>query len=271
MTGGSRGKEDPNSLSTNPAYPAEMWDPATGSWSTMASFTVFRGYHSIALLLPDGRVLSAGGELGGPTAEVYSPPYLFKGSRPTISSAPVSVAYGQSFFVGTPNATSISKITMIALGTVTHGFNMGQRIVRPAFSQGSGGLNVTAPASGNVAPPGYYMLFILNSSGVPSVAKMVQIGGGASPTPMPTATPTPTPTPTRYPHLPARFIARSTSAGRRRLSTATDWEAIHRLQSISARTARLITIPTPSSIRLWMPPTPPCCGRFAITAICSVV
>ena len=69
VTGGSRGKEDPNTYSSNPAYAAEMWDPATGTWSTMASFTVYRGYHSTALLLPDGRVLSAGGELGGPSAE----------------------------------------------------------------------------------------------------------------------------------------------------------------------------------------------------------
>ena len=78
VTGGSRGKEDPNSMSSNPAYTAEMWDPATGSWSTMASFTVFRGYHSTALLLPDGRVLSAGGELGGPSAEVTRLPTCLK-------------------------------------------------------------------------------------------------------------------------------------------------------------------------------------------------
>src|SRR6185436_9545534 len=128
VTGGSRGREDPNSPSTSPAFAAEIWDPATGTWSTMASSTIFRGYHSTALLLPDGRVLSAGGEIGGPSAEVYSPPYLFKGSRPKISSAPSSVGYGQSFFVGTPNATSISKVTMLALGSVTQGLNMGQRI-----------------------------------------------------------------------------------------------------------------------------------------------
>ena len=71
VTGGSQGSEDPNSTSKNPAYAAEMWDPATGTWSTMASNTVLRAYHSIALLLPDGRVLSAGGEVVGPTAEIY--------------------------------------------------------------------------------------------------------------------------------------------------------------------------------------------------------
>ena len=144
VTGGSRGGEDPNNQPKNPAYAAELWDPATGTWTTMASLTTIRSYHSIALLLPDGRVLSAGCAFGGTSAEIYSPPYLFKGSRPTITSAPTSVAYGQLFFVGTPDATSISRVTLIALGSVTHDFNMGQRINRPAFSQASGGLNLVA-------------------------------------------------------------------------------------------------------------------------------
>ena len=175
VSGGTRGYEDAATNSSNPASACEMWDPATGTWTTMASLSVYRGYHSVALLLPDGRVLSAGGTFGGASAEIYSPPYLFNGSRPTITSAPTSVAYGQSFFVGTPNATSISKVTLIALSSVTHNFNMGQRISRPSFSQATGGLNVTAPSNPNTTPPGYYMLFILNSSGVPSVAKIVQI------------------------------------------------------------------------------------------------
>src|SRR5205823_5991310 len=110
VTGGSRGTEGPNSQPSNPAYESEMWDPATGTWTTMASLTRIRTYHSIALLLPDGRVLSAGGTFGTNSAEIYSPPYLFNGSRPTITSAPTSVTYGQSFFVATPNATSISKV-----------------------------------------------------------------------------------------------------------------------------------------------------------------
>src|SRR6266566_897717 len=191
VTGGDQGTTDPNDISHNhPVYTSEMWDPATGTWSTMASITVYRGYHSIGLLLPDGRVLSGGGE-GNASVEVYSPPYLFHGSRPTITSAPTSVAYGQSFFVGTPNATSISKVTLIALSSVTHGFNMGQRICRPSFSQASGGLNVTAPSNPNATPPGYYMLFILNSNGVPSVANILQINTTSTPTPTPTPSPTP--------------------------------------------------------------------------------
>jgi Domain of unknown function (DUF1929)/Glyoxal oxidase N-terminus/Fibronectin type III domain len=204
VTGGSRGTEDPNTEPSTPAHESELWDPATGTWTTMASLTQIRAYHNIALLLPDGRVLSAGGTFGGRTAEIYSPPYLFHGSRPTITSAPASVEYGESFFVGTPDATSISKVTLIALSSVTHGFNMGQRISRPVFSQAAGGLDVTVPSNPNKTPPGYYMLFILNSNGVPSVAKIVQIGStNPTPTPSPsptaTATPTPTPTPTSTP------------------------------------------------------------------------
>jgi hypothetical protein len=175
VTGGTRGHETPSRNSPDPAYASEMWDPDTGTWATVASETVFRGYHSIAALLLDGRVVSAGGTWGGASAEVYSPPYLFNGSRPTITSAPTNISYGNSFFVGTPDATSISKVTMIALTSVTHGFNMNQRISRLSFSQVTGGLDVMAPSSRNSAPPGYYMLFILNSNGVPSVANIVRI------------------------------------------------------------------------------------------------
>jgi hypothetical protein len=109
-------------------HAAEPWDPTTETWTTLASSAgIPRVYHSAALLLPDGRVLSIGGN-GYPETEVYSPPCLFKGTRPTITSAPVSMKYGQSFTVQTPNAAAIDEVRMIRLTSVTHAFNMSQYI-----------------------------------------------------------------------------------------------------------------------------------------------
>jgi hypothetical protein len=167
---------------TQAVLAAEMWDPATGAWTTMASMQVKRLYHSTALLLPDGRVLSAGG--GRPAginatdnknAEIYSPPYLSNGARPTITSAPSRVSYGQQFFVGTPDAASIAKVTLVGLGSVSHTLNMNQRFRRLSFSQATDGLNVTI-TNRRLSPPSHYMLFILNSNGVPSVAKIIRLG-----------------------------------------------------------------------------------------------
>jgi hypothetical protein len=113
---------------------------------------------------------------------IYSPPYLFKGARPAISSAPATVSYGQTFFVQTANAASIAKVTWIRLPSVTHAFNMNQRINRLSFSQATGGLNVTAPSNPNLCPPGHYMLFILDGNGVPSVATIIRISAAPPPT-----------------------------------------------------------------------------------------
>jgi hypothetical protein len=179
----------------NGVYPAELWNPATGSWRTLAAMRVTRQYHSTALLLPDARVLSAGGGICGTcdsvgylakNAEVFTPPYLFKknGSglapRPQITSAPDQVTYNAPFAISTPNASSIRKVALVRLGAVTHSVNMEQRYVPLSFAAGSGTLNATAPANANVAPPGAYMLFVIDANGVPSVAKMVQVG--SSPT-----------------------------------------------------------------------------------------
>lgn len=163
---------------------AELWDPATGAWTQLASNAVNRVYHSTSLLLPDGRVLHAGSgnaiNVDGPApdelnAELYSPPYLFKGDRPTIASAPTNATWGQTFSVGTPDAPGIAKVSLIGLGSVTHAMDQGQRFIPLDFSRQSGSLTVAAPANRNVAPPGWYMLFVLNGSGVPSVAKMLRL------------------------------------------------------------------------------------------------
>jgi titin len=172
VTGGTSGIGKNNTFT--PVYAAEEWNPTTGQFTTMASMDVPRWYHSTALLLPDGSVLTSGG-VGLPSAQIYYPPYLFQGQRPTIAAAPAAVGYGQSFFVQTPDAASISTVHLIRLGTATHGFNFDQRVEDLSFKQVSGGLTVTAPTSEFDAVPGYYMLFILNSQGVPSVAKFVQL------------------------------------------------------------------------------------------------
>ncbi|HLK53091.1 MAG TPA: carboxypeptidase regulatory-like domain-containing protein, partial [Candidatus Angelobacter sp.] len=161
--------------STSPVFPTEMWDPATGAFTVMASIAEYRGYHSTALLLPDGRVLSAGGNVGGPNAQLFSPPYLFAGARPTISSAPTAVGYGQNVFINTPDAAAITQVTWLRAGSTTHTNDMSQRFMHLTFTKTSTGLNVTMPANANLAPPGFYLLFILNSAGVPSVGSMVQM------------------------------------------------------------------------------------------------
>lgn len=164
-----------------PVYAAEDWNPATNTWTTWASAAKYRGYHSFALLLPDGRVLTGGGQMNqsgqanASNAEIFSPPYLFNGARPTITSAPSSVAYGQQALVGTSD--TIARVTWIRLAAVTHAFNQEQRFVPLTFTAATGGVNVTFPSSPNISPPGYYMLFLLNSTGVPSVAKIIKIGG----------------------------------------------------------------------------------------------
>jgi hypothetical protein len=166
--------------SSSPVLPTEMWDPATGQFTLMASIAVYRGYHSTALLLADGRVLSAGGNVGGPNAQLFSPPYLFAGARPGIASAPVSAGYGQTVFIGTPDAASVSKVTLLRQASVTHTNSMSQGFQSLSFTTTSTGLNVTMPANANLATPGYYMLFILNGSGVPSVGSIIQISATAA-------------------------------------------------------------------------------------------
>jgi hypothetical protein len=177
----------------NAVYPAELWSPVTQSWTTMASMVTPRLYHSTALLLPDGRVAVAGGgrnfynNIADPSAEIYSPAYLFKGPRPAVTSAPTTVAYGSNFFVGTPDGATITSVALIHNGSVTHSFNTDQNYVPLSFSQSSGGLTIQAPANTNLAPPGYYMLFLVNSKGVPSIAPMIRMPAPYEDTQPPTA------------------------------------------------------------------------------------
>jgi PKD repeat protein len=186
VTGGSSGTgfNDYNL----PVHAAELWNPATGLWTTLASNVVNRVYHSTSLLLPDGRVLHSGSGDAGPdqrSAELFSPPYLFKGPRPSIASAPTQIGYGSSFTVTSPEAAGIAKISFIRLGSTTHAFDENTRFQWLRFSLQPEGLVISAPSSRNRAPPGHYLLFLLNGEGVPSVGKIVRLGDGLVPEPPP--------------------------------------------------------------------------------------
>jgi len=163
---------------------ADLWDPATGKWTLMAPEAVVRVYHGVSLLLPDGRVFSAGSGDGNglprqTNGQIYSPPYLFNGdgspaARPRITSVSATqIRYEQTFTVTTPDAASISRIHLIRFSAVTHAFNQSQMLYRAGFSASAGALSVAAPANGRIAPPGPYLLFIVNDKGVPSVASIV--------------------------------------------------------------------------------------------------
>jgi hypothetical protein len=167
--------------------PSEIWDPNTETWATVASLNAPRVYHSTALLLPDGRILAAGGGHNGSlpnqfSAQIYSPSYLFKGARPIITSAPDSVPYGATttFTVDSPDAASIASVALIANGSVTHSTDMNQFYTELPFTKTSGQLSITAPQNGNQVPPGHYMLFIVDSTGVPSISRIVKIGSASS-------------------------------------------------------------------------------------------
>jgi hypothetical protein len=154
----------------------------------------WRAYHSTALLLPDGRVLSAGDDYwhlgdqrrpegGNPmdVGEIYSPPYLFDGDqpavRPTIQDAPAQLPYGVGFGVA---ATRAARAVLVAPGATTHGADMNQRLIElQRIRTAAGGLDVRAPAGPDIAPPGYYMLFVLDADGTPSIARWVRMNAAA--------------------------------------------------------------------------------------------
>jgi chitodextrinase len=189
-TGG--GTDKSGFVDANAVLQAEDWDPSTGAWTTYAGMTAPRLYHSVAVLLPDGRIYVSGGG-GDPgvtdqrSAQIFSPPYLFKGARPTISSAPATGKYGAGMFVGTPDAASITRVSLIRTGSVTHAFDQNARATSLSFSQTAGGLEVNMPSNRNEAPPGYYMLFLVNDQGVPSVASFVRFPAPYEDTSPPTA------------------------------------------------------------------------------------
>jgi hypothetical protein len=179
--GGSLNDEDTTTASLN----ADLYDPSSNTFSSASQNAFARLYHSNSLLLPDATVLVMGGNPSRgtyePHLEIYTPAYLFNSDgtsaiRPSVMGVPsTGIGYGSAFQVQTPDAANISSVVLIRAGAPTHAFDMEQRLVVMNFTAGSGVLNVTAPPNGNIAPPGYYLLFVLNSAGVPSVGQFVQL------------------------------------------------------------------------------------------------
>jgi FtsP/CotA-like multicopper oxidase with cupredoxin domain/sugar lactone lactonase YvrE len=175
-TGGSGIAENALTASTE----AEIYDPATNTWLTGARARVPRMYHSIAILLPDGRVLTAGSNPSRRNdemrLELYHPPYLFRGPRPCIERAPDEVTLGAAFTLHVPSASDIKWISLVRPMATTHSYDSDQRLVDIAFRRSDMcHLQAQMPDNPNLVPPGYYMLFVVNSRGVPSMAKWVHV------------------------------------------------------------------------------------------------
>jgi hypothetical protein len=170
----------------------ELFDPGTGTWRLGPSQRGDRAYHSTAVLLPDGSVVSAGdddladGDID--TYELYRPPYFFRGSRPTITFAPRTMGYGRTTWVGTPD-TDIARAVLVAPGSTTHAVDMSQRAISlPVARRADGtGYSVETPLTADVAPPGYHMLFLVDTAGRPSVASWVRLDPGHQDPPAPAA------------------------------------------------------------------------------------
>jgi hypothetical protein len=175
----------------NAVYTAERWDPATGAWTELAAAAVARQYHSVALLLPDGRVLTGGGGICGACQsagylrrdfEIFTPPYLYRkdGSgqlapRPAIAGAPATLGFDTTFTLTSPEAASVRKLALVRLGAPTHSEDQGQRYIPLGFSVNGTTITAAAPNNPHEAPAGPYMLFAIDAQGVPSQAAMVSL------------------------------------------------------------------------------------------------
>lgn len=191
----SGGSTADNDASQGVAYTSEIYDPVGNKWSSGATAQRMRLYHSASLLLPDATVLTLGGGANGPqlnlNAEVYYPPYLFKAdgtpaSRPIISTLPMTTNASQKIRIGTPSPSGIARVTMVKTGSVTHSIDMDQRFLELPFTVVGGELEASLPSNAFLTPPGFYMVFVINTQGVPSEAAMTRINvPGAAPVPTP--------------------------------------------------------------------------------------
>lgn len=186
---GSDNAEQTAVLTTELFTPSE--DGLSGTWETLAPMKIPRVYHSTSLLLPDGRVLMAGsvpatvqnpatGQPREKGIEIFEPPYLFRGERPLIEEAPTRISWDEPFTIRTADADDVSELVLVRAGSVTHVYNPEQRLIELEVQErGDGTITAMAPPDAALAPPGSYMLFLLEETAlgpVPSVAAMVGLG-----------------------------------------------------------------------------------------------
>ena len=185
VTGGSLKQEDAPLARLQP----EIYDPVMDIWTPMAPAIVPRLYHSTALLLPDGSVVAAGGNPEGGThvewnqdpqeemrLEIFRPPYFFKGARPVITNAPAICSHGDVIHITSPQAVNIKWASLIRNCVTTHSWDSSQRLIDLEISNRAGtSLTARVPANRNLTPPGWYMLFLVDNNGLPSVAHWVQM------------------------------------------------------------------------------------------------
>ena len=178
VTGGSKYNDQ---AGANTVTQTQIWTPSTGQWSVGAAGSIYRGYHSTAILMPNGALLSAGGGAPGPVAnqnaEVYYPPYLFTSVNGKVALAPrpqivslstLQLQHGASIQFELASANRLSQVVLVGTSLVTHSFNSTQRRYSAAFSVAGDAVTVQVPASANVVPPGYYQLVAIDKNGVPS-------------------------------------------------------------------------------------------------------
>jgi hypothetical protein len=174
ISGGSRNYRGKDTLT------AEIFDPVTNTLRPAADPRVGRNYHSEYLLLPDGRVAVFGSNplsdanIFETRVEVYSPPYLYHGERPVVTAAPEAVTRGST--VDLSVSQEVSKVRLIRPGAYTHVTDTELRSVAlDMVAQADGTVRVAVPTNPNLLPAAWYMLFVTNSDGVPSVAKWVHV------------------------------------------------------------------------------------------------
>jgi hypothetical protein len=176
--GGSANDEDGSTASTT----ADLYDPLTNSFTALAPNKNAHLYHSTGVLLPDGSVVLSGGnpQQGQfeKSIEIYQPPYFFNAdgtlaTRPSLTGMPTSITYGQTFQATTNG--NIAGVVLIREGAPTHAFDMSQRLIGLNFAVKNGTMGIAGPPNANIAPPGPYLLFVVNTNGVPSIGQVVTV------------------------------------------------------------------------------------------------